>query len=42
VLIVETRTTPGALLDFLRLHHYRHAATTSVDLWVLQESSAGR
>src|SRR6266853_4985138 len=42
VVIVETRTTPGALLDFLRLHHYRHAATTSVDLWVLQESSAGR
>jgi len=42
VLIVETQTTPGALLDFLRLHHYQHAATTSVDLWVLQESSSGR
>src|SRR5713101_2052281 len=41
VLIVETRTMPGALLDFLRLHHYQHAATPSVDLWVRQESSAG-
>ena len=41
VLIVETSTTPGALRDFLRLHHYQHAATPSVDLWVLQESSAG-
>src|SRR5713101_5093501 len=37
VLIVETRTPPGALLDFLRLHHYQHAATTGVDLWVLLE-----
>lgn len=42
VLIVETSTTPGALLDFLRLHHYQHAATMGLDLWVLQESSAGR
>src|SRR5713101_4643400 len=41
VLIVETSTTPGALRDFLRLHHYQHAPTKSVDLWVLQESSAG-
>ena len=38
-LIVDTRATPGALLDFLRLHHYQHDGTTSVDLWVLQESS---
>lgn len=42
VLIVETRTTPKALLDFLGRHHYRHAATEGVDLWVLQVSGASR
>ncbi len=42
VLIVETGTTPGALLDFLQRHHYQHDATRGVDLWVLQESSGGR
>jgi hypothetical protein len=41
-LIVDTGTTPGALLDFLRLHHYLHVVTNNVDLWVLQDSSAGR
>jgi len=41
-LIVDTGTTPRPLLDFLRLHHYQHDATARVDLWVLQESTAGR
>ena len=36
VLIVETPTTPAALLEFLRRHHYQHAVTTGVDLWILQ------
>ncbi len=42
VLIVESGTTPGALFDFLRRHHYQHNATPGVDLWVLRQSSAGR
>jgi hypothetical protein len=42
VLIVETRTTPEALLDFLGRHHYQHAASEGVDLWVLQVSGASR
>ena len=41
-LIVDTCTTPRALLDFLRLHNYQHDTTTDVDLWVLQESDTGR
>jgi hypothetical protein len=41
-LIVETPTTPEALLDFLERHHYQHAVTNNVNLWVLQVSGTSR